>query len=38
MNRKIAIASVEPNRLAELSHGLQTLEGVAFYAPAPLFT
>src|SRR5271170_2050210 len=36
MHRKIAIASVEPRRLAQLSHGLQAEKSISFHTPAPL--
>ena len=37
MDGKITITDVEPDRLSQLAHGLQAVEGVALHAPAALF-
>ena len=37
MNREIAIAHVEPDGLAKISHRLQAIKGITLHAPASLF-
>src|SRR5947207_14699281 len=34
MRGQITVAELEPRRLSQLAHGLKTLEGVTFHAPA----